>query len=78
MAKVVTLGEVLELAKQLSFVDKVNLIAQVTPVIKHELSVSKSKSRKSLRGLWRGVNITDQDIFEVRQEMWANFPRESF
>ena len=77
MAKVVTLGEVLELAKQLSLVDKVNLIAQVTPEIRRELIVPKPKSRKSLRGLWRGANITDQDIVEVRQEMWANFPRES-
>jgi hypothetical protein len=77
MTKVVTLGEVLELAKQLSLVDKVNLIAQVTPEIKRELSIVEIKSRRSLRGLWRGVNISDRDIAEVRQEMWANFPRES-
>lgn len=24
-------------------------------------------------GLWAGVTITDQDIAEVRQEMWADF-----
>jgi hypothetical protein len=23
-----------------------------------------------------GINITDQDIAEARQEMWGNFPRE--
>jgi hypothetical protein len=77
MTKVVTLGEVLELAKQLSLVDKVNLIARVTPEIKRELTIVGTKSRRSLRGLWRGANISDRDIAEVRQEMWANFPRES-
>jgi len=74
MSKVITLEEVLELAKQLSLADKVDLIAQVTPEIKRELSLVTP--RKSLRGLWRGANITDKDITEIRQEMWANFPRE--
>lgn len=26
-----------------------------------------------LGGLWKGVKITDDDIAEVRREMWANF-----
>jgi len=76
MSKVITLEEVLDLAKQLSLADKVDLIAQVSPEIKRELNFVKVTPRKSLRGLWRGTNITDQDIKEVRQEMWANFPRE--
>ncbi len=34
--------------------------------------------RKSLRGLWSEFNIriTEEDIAEVRREMWKNFPRE--
>ena len=33
---------------------------------------------RSPEGLWAdlGVTITDEDIVEVRQEMWKNFPRE--
>ena len=33
---------------------------------------------KSLRGLWAdlGVDITAEDIAEVRREMWQDFPRE--
>lgn len=77
MTQIVTLENVLELAKQLSLVDKVNLIAQVTPEIQRELTAVKTKPRQSLRGLWRGANISDRDIAEIRQEMWANFPRES-
>jgi len=76
MSKVITLKEVLDLAKQLSLADKVDLITQVSPEIKRELNLVTP--RKSLRGLWRGTNITDNDIKEVRQEMWANFPREIF
>jgi hypothetical protein len=34
--------------------------------------------RKSYKGLWAdlGINITDEDITEARQEMWGNFPGE--
>lgn len=33
---------------------------------------------KSLEGIWADLNIhiTDEDIDEVRREMWKNFPRE--
>jgi hypothetical protein len=34
--------------------------------------------RRSLLGLWADLNvrITDEDIAEVRREMWGNFPRD--
>ncbi|MBW4631904.1 MAG: hypothetical protein KME30_08350 [Iphinoe sp. HA4291-MV1] len=76
MQKAVTLEEALELIKQLSLVDKVRLIEQVAPQIERELRIVQPKPRKSLRGLWRGSNITESDIAEVRQQMWGNFPRE--
>jgi hypothetical protein len=33
---------------------------------------------KSLEGLWAkyDINITEEDIAEMRREMWSNFPRE--
>jgi len=33
---------------------------------------------KSTFGLWAdlGIDITDEDIAEIRREMWRNFPRE--
>ena len=39
----------------------------------------KKMPRKSLEGLWAGMNpspITDGDIAKAREEMWGNFPRE--
>ncbi len=33
---------------------------------------------RSLEGLWAkyDINITEEDIAEMRREMWSNFPRE--
>jgi len=38
----------------------------------------RKKPLKSLKGLWanRGIEITREDIDEIRSEMWGNFPRE--
>lgn len=76
MDKAVTLESALEIVKQLSLVDKVRLIEQIAPQIERELTNIQPKTRKSLRGLWRGSNITESDIAQMRQEVWANFPRE--
>jgi len=76
MNETITFKQVMKLANQLSPMDKVRLIENITPQIKRELSGGNSSNRKSLRGLWRGVNITDEDITEIRKEMWSNFPRE--
>jgi hypothetical protein len=31
--------------------------------------------RKDLRGLWKGFDISAEDIDEARREMWGDFPR---
>ena len=76
MERAVTLEEALELARQLSPVNKVRLIERIVPDIERELMASQPTPRKSLRGLWRGLDITEEDIAEARREMWGNFPRE--
>ena len=43
---------------------------------KEEKSNGKKRRVKSLKGLWKGINITREDIDEARREMWGNFPRE--
>lgn len=74
----VTLESVLQLAKQLSAMDKVRLIEQIAPEIERDLHASQHEPRESLRGIWQGLNITDEDIAEARREMWGNFPRDDF
>lgn len=36
------------------------------------------KPLRNLRGLWKDLNVkvTEEDIAEMRREMWAKFPRD--
>ena len=76
MQNTVTLEQALALARQLSPADKARLIERIVPDIERELESGRPVPRKSLRGLWRGLGITAEDIAEVRREMWGSFPRE--
>ncbi len=75
MPESVTLEYVLSLAKQLSPLDRIRLIEQITPQLKRDFIVP-SQPRKSLRGIWKGIDIGDADLAEVKAEMSSNFPRE--
>ena len=76
MNQPVTVDEVVTLAAQLSTLDKVRLIERLAPQIAEDLQTEVAQPRVSLRGLWRGQNVTAEEIDEVRKEMWRNFPRE--
>jgi hypothetical protein len=73
MTTSVTLDHVLSLTEQLSPLDKVRLIERVAPQLERDLQLLTP--RRSLRGLWRGLDITTDDITAARREAWANFPR---
>lgn len=77
MGTTINLDYVLNLARQLSPVDKVRLIERIAPEIAEDLPVTSDVPRKSLRGLWQGVEITPEDFVALRREMWRDFPRES-
>ncbi len=76
MSEPVTLEKVLNLAKQLSPLDRIRLIEQITPSLKRDLIVTPSQPRTSLRGIWKEIDISDEDIASVKAEMSLNFPRE--
>lgn len=58
-------------------VDEQKEVLEFAESLKHKNGATNGdKPRKSLRGLWKGVNITREDIDEARREMWGNFPRE--
>lgn len=75
-----TLQEVLLLAKQLTPIDKVRLIQQLTPDLEQELSQPKLQPKKSLLGLCAdlGKAPSVDEIDLARSQMWSNFPREDF
>lgn len=78
MEQAVTLEDVLHLAMRLSVLDKVRLVERIAPEIERDLQATQPEPCESLRGIWQGLDITDEDIAEVRREMWGNFPREDF
>jgi len=68
--------EVLAMTERLPLVDKVRLIERLAPHIAREVQSAAApppSQRKSLRGLWRGLDISDEDIAQARREMWGNF-----
>jgi hypothetical protein len=44
----------------------------------NEKNGGAKKPRRRLRGLWADLNIhiTEEDIAQVRREMWGSFPRD--
>jgi hypothetical protein len=66
------LEQALALALNLSPLDKVRLVEQVMATLEHDLSQGQKKSRRSLYGLWSGVNISEDDIDQARREMWSH------
>ena len=76
MGDSVTLEQALALVRQLSPIDKARLIERIVPDIERELKAGQPTPRKSLRGLWRGLGITAEEIAQARRDMWGRFPRE--
>ena len=73
-----TLQKVIKLAKQLSPIDKVRLIQQLTPDLELELTQQKTQPKKSLWGLCKdlGEAPSAAEIDLSRNEEWGSFPRE--
>ena len=68
--------QILQLAKSLPAREKVRLIEQLAPDIEKELAENQVSVRRSLRGLWRGVETTEEEIDSIREELWKSFPRD--
>jgi hypothetical protein len=77
MEKNINLEQALKMVTMLSTMEKLKLIQQLSTQIELELKLTQQKPRKSLRGLWRGLNISEAEIAEARHEMRGNFPREN-
>jgi hypothetical protein len=67
---------ILELADQLPLQEKLRLLEKLTPRVVRQAQAAGTGKRRSLRGVWKGLDITESDIAEVRKEMWEGFPRE--
>lgn len=68
------IDELVESVEGWSIDQKFRLVERILSQIKQ--NVPATEPRESLRGLWKGVDISAEDIDEARREMWGNFPRE--
>jgi hypothetical protein len=69
--------QILDLAEQLLLPDKLRLLERLAPrVARQARNITRAVPPRSLRGIWKGLDVTDDDIEEVRKEMWGGFPRE--
>ncbi|MGI8884389.1 MAG: DUF2281 domain-containing protein [Pyrinomonadaceae bacterium] len=68
---------IVEKVKNLS-VERQREVLDFAEYLQYKEESNGGKSRRSLRGMWKGVDISAEDIDEARREMWGNFPREDF
>ena len=71
-----------DMLRKLPALERLKVISTVLPEAEQELeeqlSAENSTERESLYGLWKHLDfdVTEEDIDEVRKEVWKNFPRE--
>jgi hypothetical protein len=63
--------EIAALADQLSAIEKIRLVEHLAVGLGQQLEDEQPQSRRSLRGIWAGVNVSAEDIDEARREMWG-------
>ncbi|MBU1614187.1 hypothetical protein KJ693_02635 [bacterium] len=74
--RMINFEQVVNLAQQLSPLDKLRVIKSLFPDLETPLQAPMKLRRRSLRGLLKGCSISAEEIDRARQEMWGNFPRE--
>jgi hypothetical protein len=71
-----TVDEAVALLRRLPLRQRWEVVVRLWPQLERVLPPPDPGPLSSLRGLWRGLDITDEDIEEVRREMWGRFPAE--
>ncbi|MEL7435495.1 MAG: hypothetical protein AAFN11_16215 [Chloroflexota bacterium] len=70
-----TYQDILANAQQLSTSEKARLLAEISASLQHELRTS-AQPKRSLLGIWEGLDLSAEEIDATRDELWGNFPRE--
>ncbi|GAB5494829.1 MAG: hypothetical protein Phog2KO_50440 [Phototrophicaceae bacterium] len=70
-----TYQDIITNAQQLSPPEKARLLAEISASLQQELRTS-TQSKRSLLGIWEGLDLSAEDIDAARDEMWGDFPRE--
>ena len=78
----VSIEMAVNILRGLSFHDRLKVVSIVLPEMERECPQAEIDKvplqRESLRGLWKHfhIDLSAEDIDEVRKEVWKNFPRE--
>jgi hypothetical protein len=73
----ISFEQIRELIRSRSRFERIQLIEDIAESLKEDIAEEQPrKPRRSLAGLWEGVNVSAEDIDEARREMMKNFPRE--
>ena len=70
------LEQAVAIAVNLSPLEKVRLVEQIMATLEQDLSPKTNQPKRSLYGIWSDVDVSAEDIDEVRNETWNQFPRE--
>lgn len=70
------LQQAVEIALNLSVLDRVRLVERVMATLERDLTSKSNVSDRSLYGVWNDVTVSAADVDEARKEMLNNFPRE--
>lgn len=76
MANLLTAEKVIVLADRLSPVEKLRLVEWLLARLERDLQAAQPRPGRLTRGMWRGLGISEEEIAEVRRELWGGFPRE--
>ena len=72
----IELDEVIVMARGLSPLDKVRLVEEVMALLEVDLAQEATDPRRSFYGIWPDANVSEEDITQVREELWSDFPHE--
>jgi len=77
MGKVYEYDQIKAQVMHLSLAERMRLVEEVVSTFRADIEAGQVKEpRRPMYGFWDGVNVSADDIDEVRREMWKNFPRE--
>lgn len=78
MEATATVGEYIEDIERLTAQEQLLLAQRILANLSKQLEDRAEEPLQSLLGIWQGFSVTDEDITEMRSEMWHNFGDRGF
>lgn len=76
MANLLTAEKVIVLADRLPPLEKLRLVEWLLARLERELQTAQPRPSRLARGIWQGPGTSEEELAEVRRELWGGFPRD--